>query len=205
MKVFIEPSKKAEYARLVHYGSLNLIDGFLMSYSSFEVPSFWHEDIDKIRRVFPSGLIIGLVPTNCQSVQEITEFAEGILGLTRNKNSGILLPPTWQGLNACKALAKKGKTVCVGPCETVFQAILAAKANASYVSLFNFIKNQNITSDSMKLIQEIKEHLENYPSLNPQIIATSISNLEQVNLASSFGADGISVSEDFFPTIISLN
>lgn len=102
-------------------------------------------------------------------------------------NICIKLPLTMEGLKACKALTDQGHETNVTLCFSANQALLAAKAGATYVSPFiGRLDDQGI--DGMELIEEIRTIFDNY-GFETQILAASIRTVNHVKEAALIGAD----------------
>jgi transaldolase len=104
------------------------------------------------------------------------------------KNVAVKVPLTWAGLKACKALTSEGTMVNVTLCFSANQALLAAKAGATFVSPF-IGRLDDIGLDGMDLIREIRTIYDNYPALKTEILAASIRNVGHVREAALIGAD----------------
>lgn len=102
-------------------------------------------------------------------------------------NVCIKVPLTLDGLKACKALSTKGHKVNVTLCFSANQALLAAKAGATFIS--PFIGRLDDTGlDGMELIDEIRTIYRNY-DFQTQILAASVRTVNHVKLAALIGAD----------------
>ncbi|MBP0437642.1 fructose-6-phosphate aldolase [Tianweitania sediminis] len=102
-------------------------------------------------------------------------------------NVCIKLPLTLDGLKACKDLTSSGRLVNVTLCFSANQALLAAKAGASFISPF-IGRVDDIGLDGMELIQEIRQIYDNY-DFNTEILAASIRTVNHVKQAALIGAD----------------
>ena len=80
------------------------------------------------------------------------------------KNVTVKVPLTWAGLKACRALTSEGTMVNVTLCFSANQALLAAKAGATFISPF-IGRLDDIGLDGMELIREIRTIYDNYPAL----------------------------------------
>ncbi len=89
------------------------------------------------------------------------------------KNVVIKLPLTLDGLKACKALSDGGTKVNVTLCFSANQAILAAKAGATYISPF-VGRLDDIGQDGMELISDICQIYNNYPAFKTEVLVASI-------------------------------
>ena len=103
-------------------------------------------------------------------------------------NVAIKVPLTPEGLKACKALRDRGTMVNVTLCFSPAQAILAAKAGASFVSPF-VGRVDDIAGDGLALIAEIVEIYDQYPDFNTEILVASVRSPKQVSDAARLGAD----------------
>ena len=103
-------------------------------------------------------------------------------------NVTVKVPLTWAGLKACKALTSEGTMVNVTLCFSANQALLAAKAGATFVSPF-IGRLDDIGLDGMDLIREIRTIYDNYPALKTEILAASIRSVGHVRQAALIGAD----------------
>lgn len=102
-------------------------------------------------------------------------------------NVCIKLPLTLDGLKACKEITSTGRLVNVTLCFSANQALLAAKAGATFISPF-IGRVDDIGLDGMELIQEIRQIYDNY-SFNTEILAASIRTVNHVKQAALIGAD----------------
>jgi transaldolase len=104
-----------------------------------------------------------------------------------HKNIVIKLPMTPEGLKACKALTDKGVKTNVTLIFTPMQALLAAKAGASYVSPF-VGRLDDISQNGMGIIEEIRTIFDNYGYM-AEIIVASVRNPIHVLDSALIGAD----------------
>jgi transaldolase len=103
------------------------------------------------------------------------------------KNVVIKLPLTWDGLRACKDLTDRDVKVNVTLCFSANQAILAAKAGATYISPF-VGRLDDIGQDGMELISDICQIYENYPEFETQVLVASIRNPIHLLQSAKMGA-----------------
>ena len=159
--------------------------------------------VDEIKEVNDMGVICG-VTTNPSLiaksgrkfedvVKEITEIVDGPISaevtakdpdgmveqaipLTKiHKNIIIKIPFNKEGLMACKKMTALGIKTNVTLIFSAAQALLAAKAGATYVSPF-LGRLDDIGTNGMNLIEEIVEVFDNDPEIDTEIIAASIRN-----------------------------
>lgn len=104
-----------------------------------------------------------------------------------HKNIVVKIPITAEGLKATKALSKEGVKTNLTLCFSPTQALLAAKAGATYVSPF-IGRLDDISQVGLDLIKDIKTIFSNY-GLKTQIIVASVRNPVHVLDAAKIGAD----------------
>lgn len=172
-------------------------------------------DIEAIRELVPAGLVDG-VTTNPslvmksgrdfrEVVAEICALVGGpvsaeVTALEADKmieegkslakiagNVTVKVPLTMDGLIACKALTGDGINVNVTLCFAANQALLAAKAGATFISPF-IGRLDDIGLDGMELIREIRVIYDNY-GFSTEILAASIRTPSHVKDAAIAGAD----------------
>ncbi len=126
-------------------------------------------------------------------VKATTEDAEGMIAEGRaiaamHPNMVVKIPMTPEGLKAIKTLSAEGiKTNCT-LIFTANQALLAARAGATYVSPF-LGRLDDISQPGIDLIRMICRMFDNYPDINCQIIAASVRNPIHVTDCALAGAD----------------
>jgi transaldolase len=133
------------------------------------------------------GMISGPV-----SAETVALDAEGMIAEGRElakiaDNIAIKVPLTWDGLKACKVLSGEGRMVNVTLCFSANQALLAAKAGATFISPF-VGRLDDINLDGMNVIAEIREIYDNY-GFETQILAASIRSVNHMTEAAKIGAD----------------
>ena len=104
------------------------------------------------------------------------------------KNVAVKVPLTWDGLKACRALTGEGMMVNVTLCFTANQALLAAKAGATFISPF-VGRLDDIGQDGMDLLREIRAIYDNYEDTGTEILAASLRTVNHVKQAALIGAD----------------
>jgi transaldolase len=173
-------------------------------------------DIEAIRDLAETGLLDG-VTTNPSLVQksgrnffevleEICEVvsgpvsaettaldAEGMLKEAAKltpiaPNITIKVPTTYEGLKACRRLSDQGTMVNVTLCFSAVQALMAAKAGATFISPF-VGRLDDIGQPGMDLIEDIRVIFDNYPDFKTEILVASIRNPIHVLEAAKIGAD----------------
>jgi len=103
-------------------------------------------------------------------------------------NVTIKVPLTMEGLKACRTLSQAGTMVNVTLCFSANQALLAAKAGATFISPF-IGRLDDLGEDGMDLIRDIRRIYDNYDSLSTEILAASIRSDEHVKQSALAGAD----------------
>ena len=126
------------------------------------------------------------------SAEVTAEDAKGMLEQAKplikiHKNITIKVPMTEAGIEACSKLRKQGVKVNVTLIFTANQALLAAKAGATFVSPF-IGRLDDIGENGMELIADIRDIFDNY-GFETQILAASIRSTLHVKQAALLGAD----------------
>jgi transaldolase len=103
------------------------------------------------------------------------------------KNVTVKVPLTPDGLRACKALSSDGTMVNVTLCFSAAQALLAAKAGATFISPF-VGRLDDIGHDGMELIADIVQIYANYDALKTEVLVASVRNPLHVITAAKIGA-----------------
>ena len=103
-------------------------------------------------------------------------------------NITIKVPMTYEGLKACRHLSDQGTMVNVTLCFSAVQALMAAKAGATFVSPF-VGRLDDIGEPGMDLIEDIRVIFDNYPDFKTEILVASIRNPIYVLEAAKIGAD----------------
>jgi transaldolase len=103
------------------------------------------------------------------------------------KNVAVKVPLTVDGLRACKALSSDGTMVNVTLCFSANQALLAAKAGATFISPF-IGRLDDINLEGMELISDIRQIYDNY-DFETNILAASIRSSNHIRQAALIGAD----------------
>ena len=104
-------------------------------------------------------------------------------------NIAVKVPLTWAGLKTCKVLSDEGQMVNVTLCFSANQALLAAKAGATFISPF-IGRLDDIGLDGMELIADIRAIYDNY-GYDTEILAASIRSVNHVSDCALIGADVI--------------
>ena len=180
MKFFVDTADVSEIRELAATG---LLDGVTTN------PTLISKAGRPIKEVIAE--ICEAVPGPISAEVAATDFdgmmAEAAILSAIAKNVTIKVPLTWDGLKACKALSDKGTKVNVTLCFSANQALLAAKAGATFISPF-VGRLDDIGYDGMELIREIRVIYDNY-DFRTQILAASIRTPLHVKQAAMAGAD----------------
>lgn len=133
-----------------------------------------------------AGIVDGPISAEVIAV-ECDKMVEEALQLSKiHKNVIIKIPMTEEGLKAVKILNSKNIKTNVTLIFSAAQALLAAKAGATYVSPFAG-RLDDIGFDGIHLIEEIVNIFDNYNAIDTQIIAASIRNPVHVTRAATVG------------------
>ncbi len=180
MKFFVDT---AEIAEIKELHALGLVDGVTTNPSL--ILKSGRDFVETIREI--CSVVPGPVSAEVVSLEADTIIAEGRKLAEIAENIAVKVPLTWAGLKACKALTDEGRMVNVTLCFSANQALLAAKAGASFISPFvGRLDDMNI--DGMELIRDIRVIYDNY-GFTTEILAASIRTANHVKEAALAGAD----------------
>ena len=151
------------------------------------------EVIKEISSLFPEHASISAEVVG-DTAEEMVSQAENYYSIS--KNITIKVPCTVEGLRDCKTLSDKDIPVNVTLIFSLEQAILSAKAGATYVSPFiGRCEDNNI--DGIDLIKSIKK-VYNMNNISTNILAASIRNVPHVGQAFEVGADVVTLPPSIF-------
>ncbi len=180
MKFFVDT---AEIDAIAELNDLGMVDGVTTNPSLILKSG---RDILEVTKEI-CDLVAGPVSAEVVATQADAMIAEGRKLAEIAENITVKLPLTWDGLKACKTLSEEGKMVNVTLCFSANQALLAAKAGATFISPFiGRLDDMNI--DGMDLIEDIRTIYDNY-GFETQILAASIRTVNHVLESARIGAD----------------
>ena len=180
MKFFVDTADTKDIAELAATG---LLDGVTTN------PSLIHKSGRKFLEVVEEicGLVDGPVSAEVVALDHDTMMKEAAILRKIAKNVAIKVPLTVDGLKTCKKLTDDGCMVNVTLCFSANQALLAAKAGASFISPFVGRHDDN-SFDGMQLISDIRQIYDNY-ALDTEILVASVRHPIHVLEAAKIGAD----------------
>ncbi|MFD1882533.1 fructose-6-phosphate aldolase [Paracoccus pacificus] len=182
MKFFVDT---ADVAAIKELNDLGMVDGVTTNPSLILKSG---RDITEVTKEI-CDLVAGPV-----SAEVVAEDAKDMIreGKTLAKiapNIAVKVPLTWAGLTACKALSSEGHMVNVTLCFSPAQALLAAKAGATFISPF-IGRLDDINLDGLELIEDIRTIYDNY-DFKTEILAASIRSVNHITDCAKIGADVI--------------
>ena len=180
MKFFVDTADTKEIADLAATG---LLDGVTTN------PSLIHKSGRKFLEVVEEicGLVEGPVSAEVVALDHDTMMKEAAILRKIAKNVAIKVPLTIDGLKTCKKLSDDGVMVNVTLCFSANQALLAAKAGASFISPF-VGRHDDIGFDGMQLISDIRQIYDNY-DFGTEILVASVRHPVHVLESAKIGAD----------------
>ncbi|HTY65504.1 MAG TPA: fructose-6-phosphate aldolase [Alphaproteobacteria bacterium] len=180
MKFFIDTADVAEIRDLAATG---LVDGVTTNPSL--VAKSGRKFLDVVREI--CDIVPGPVSAEVTALDHATMLKEGRLLAKLAKNVAVKVPLTPDGLKTCKALSGDGIMVNVTLCFSPAQAILAAKAGASFISPF-VGRLDDIGTDGMALIRDICQIYKQYPSFKTEVLVASVRHPIHVIESAKVGA-----------------
>lgn len=185
MKFFVDTADVTEIRSLIETG---FVDG--VTTNPTLIAQSGRRFVDVIAEI--CALVPGPVSAEVTATDREGMLAEGRYLAKIASNVTIKVPLTVEGLQACRILTQEGTGVNVTLCFTAAQALLAAKAGATFISPF-IGRLEDMGEEGMGLIQQIVEIYNNYPDLKTQILAASIRNPLHVTQAAMLGADVVTL------------
>ena len=180
MKFFADTAEIAEIRELAESG---LLDGVTTN------PSLIHKSgrnfLEVVREI--AGVVDGPVSAEVVALDYDDMMREAEVLRKIADNIAIKVPLTPAGLKACKALTSDGAMVNVTLCFSAAQALLAAKAGATFISPF-VGRHDDVGFDGMALIADIRLIYDNY-DFETQILVASVRHPMHIVEAAKIGAD----------------
>lgn len=193
MKLFIDSADPKDIADCAATG---LIDGVTTNPSlAAKTGLNFLESLERICALVPGSISAEVLATDAAGM-----IAEGGRLAKVAPNITIKVPLTWDGLKACRALSGNGHKVNVTLCFQPVQAMMAAKAGATFISPF-IGRLDDAGQDGMELIGDIRRIYDNY-GFRTQILAASIRHVTHVRNAALAGADVATLPPSVFRQLI---
>lgn len=180
MKFFVDT---AEIDAIAELHALGMVDGVTTNPSLIKKSG---RDILEVTKEI-CDLVPGPVSAEVVALKAEDMIAEGRKLAEIAENIAVKVPLTWDGLQACKTLTDEGKMVNVTLCFSANQALLAAKAGATFISPF-IGRLDDINIDGLELIEDIRTIYDNY-GFDTQILAASIRTANHMSDCAKIGAD----------------
>jgi transaldolase len=181
MKIFIDSANVDEIREAA---SLGLVDGVTTNPTLIARSGRNFEEV--IKEI--CGLVDGPVSAEVTGLTADEMLEEGLKYAAWADNVIIKVPLTREGLKACKRLSSDGIGVNVTLCFSANQALLAAKAGATFISPF-IGRLDDIGHDGMALISDIIEIYRQYPAIETEVLVASVRHPRHVTDAAKLGAD----------------
>lgn len=180
MKFFIDT---ADFNEIRDLASTGLVDGVTTN------PSLIAKSGAKFLDLIPQicEVVKGPVSAEVAATDFDTMMAEGRKLSKIAKNIAVKVPLTPAGLKVCRTLSDAGTMVNVTLCFSAGQALLAAKAGATFISPF-VGRLDDVGEDGMALIADIVQIYRNYPHLKTEVLVASIRGPRHVIEAAKLGA-----------------
>lgn len=195
MKFFIDT---ADVAAIAELSATGLLDGVTTNPSL--VAKTGRDFFEVIKEI--CAIVPGPVSAEVAALDAAGMIAEGRKLARIADNVTIKVPLTFEGLKACRTLSGEGTMVNVTLCFSANQALLAAKAGATFVSPF-IGRLDDIGLDGMELIAEIRQIFDNYEALSTEVLAASIRSPVHVKRAALAGADVATIPPKVIKDLVS--
>ena len=187
MKFFVDT---AEIDAIAELHALGMVDGVTTNPSLIKKSG---RDILEVTREI-CDLVSGPVSAEVTATDADDIIAEGRKLAEIAENIAVKVPLTWDGLKACKVLTDEGKMVNVTLCFSANQALLAAKAGATYISPF-VGRLDSIAHEGQELARQIRVIYDNY-GFDTQLLVAAVRHPMHVLEAALTGADVVTMAFD---------
>jgi len=180
MKFFVDT---AEIEQIKELNDLGMVDGVTTNPSLIMKSG---RDILEVTKEI-CDIVDGPVSAEVVALEADDMLAEGRKLAKIADNIAVKVPLTWAGLKTCKTLTDEGTMVNVTLCFSANQALLAAKAGATFISPF-IGRLDDINMDGLDLIEDIRTIYDNY-GFETNILAASIRSANHMSECAKIGAD----------------
>jgi transaldolase len=187
MKFFVDT---AEVDAIAELNDLGMVDGVTTNPSLIMKSG---RDILEVTKEI-AEMVDGPVSAEVVALKADDMIAEGRKLAKIGDNIAVKVPLTWDGLKACNVLTNEGNMVNVTLCFSANQALLAAKAGATFISPF-IGRLDDINLDGMQLIADIRQIYDNY-DFETEILAASIRTVNHAFEAARIGSDVMTAPPD---------
>ncbi len=180
MKFFLDTADLAEIRR---FAAMGLLDGITTN------PSLIAKSGKSREQIIPAicEIVDGPISAEVIATEHHAIVAEGRKLAEIHKNVTVKVPMTGDGLAACRDLTRDGTMVNVTLCFTAVQALLAAKAGATFISPF-IGRLDDLGMTGLELIEDIREIYDNY-GFKTEILVASVRSPQHVRISAKIGAD----------------
>ena len=194
MKFFLDSADINEITQIASYG---LIDGVTTN------PTLIAKSGGDFKKTIAKicSIVAGPVSAEVASTEYAQMVKEGEELSKIAKNVCIKLPLTLDGLKACRYFSQKQIQTNVTLCFSASQALLAAKAGATFVSPF-VGRLDDIGQDGLELISEIVQIFSNYQNITTQVLVASVRHPIHITATARMGADVATLPAKVFMQLV---
>jgi len=180
MKFFVDTADLAEIRK---YSEMGLLDGVTTNPSLIAKTGRTREEV--IAEI--CDVVDGPISAEVVAIDKDGMIAEGTKLASIHPNVTVKVPLIADGLAACRVLSTQNIKVNVTLCFTAVQALMAAKAGATFVSPF-IGRLDDLGQTGLEIIEDIREIFDNY-SFPTEILVASIRSAQHVRYSAKIGAD----------------
>ncbi len=193
MKLFLDT---ADVSLIRKYAETGFVDGVTTNPSLIaKAGRDFHETIKEIADIVPGPISAQATADNAEEM-----VAQGRASAALASNVMVKLPMTWEGLKACATLTAEGVRTNITLCFSANQALLAAKAGATFVSPF-VGRIDDGGGDGVGLIADIREIFD-VNGFKTEILAASLRGSTHVKECARIGADASTLPPAVFDSLI---
>jgi len=193
MKLFID---SADIDEIREYAGSGFLDGVTTNPSL--AAKTGRDYVEVLKEI--TGIVKGSVSAEVLATDHDGMMAQGKRVAKIASNITVKVPLTWDGLKACRGLRAEGIQVNVTLCFSPVQAMMAAKAGATYISPF-IGRVDDVGEDGVGLIHDIRAIYDNY-DFKTNILAASIRSVSHVRECALAGADVATIPGSIFKLLL---
>lgn len=188
MEIFLDTGSVKEVKQAAETG---ILDGVTTNPSLLPSKNAFYQTIKELSKLVSGPVSAEVISTNTKGMLEEANKISKIA-----KNVVVKIPLTQEGISAVTQLSKRKINTNVTLCFSANQALLAAKAGATYISPF-VGRLDDIGQDGLELIKEIRTIYDNY-GFKTKILFASTRSPDHVKQAALAGADCCTMPYEIF-------
>jgi transaldolase len=180
MKLFLDTTDIKEIS---FFADIGIVDGITTNPSL--IAASGRNVSDAIKEI--CSIVSGPVSAEVIALDAKGMIEEGLRLSELAPNVVIKIPATWDGIKACKHFSERGIMTNVTLCFSALQGLMAAKAGASFVSIF-VGRQDDVGGDGMSTVSDLMNVYDQYPEISSEVLVASIRSPLHIYNAANLGA-----------------